>query len=293
MRSQVLAKLRDGRSRCLVMTSVGNMGIDVPHVRVVAAMFIPFTIASLVQMIGRGGRDGHPCVFFGAFRASSASFEHIDTLSKTRCIRDALIGQFWHEEQGDRPDYCCGEIKCSRCAGEATGVLQAGALPRAHANSEVRVRYEARVPGQLRGKLRSYHKEQVRLERGAAVREVDSAVLAEEARRIEVFSLISTLRDRICEDSERVLVSAHLWGERFMRRVAKFSPDISEPSDLELFGLWDHVLQQQVFDTIHNQPQAQPEGESFAGAQARFIKKTTPKKKKKLRPDTGKKRRRR
>lgn len=61
-RERVLRGWHDGSITHVVGTSAFGLGIDKPNVRTVVHLCIPETLDRLYQEIGRGGRDGAPCL---------------------------------------------------------------------------------------------------------------------------------------------------------------------------------------------------------------------------------------
>ncbi len=81
----------------IVGTSAFGLGVNMADVRSVVHACIPETIDRLYQEVGRGGRDGHPCVAFVA--TTPADLPVATRLNKQTVIGDELGWGRWHSMQ--------------------------------------------------------------------------------------------------------------------------------------------------------------------------------------------------
>jgi superfamily II DNA helicase RecQ len=84
------------RKGIMFATSCFGLGVDVPNVRLVIVVDLPFEMESLVQMFGRAGRDGGraKCVLFWNRRKEEATINGMirqrESAFKVSCLRNLL-----------------------------------------------------------------------------------------------------------------------------------------------------------------------------------------------------------
>ncbi|WP_229072220.1 protein DpdF [Actinoplanes sp. DH11] len=78
----------------VVGTSAFGLGVDMPNVRAVVHACLPETIDRYYQEVGRGGRDGQPCV---AFMATTPADKNLaERVNRVTLIGDDLGWMRWH-----------------------------------------------------------------------------------------------------------------------------------------------------------------------------------------------------
>lgn len=112
---------RDGKTRVLIGTSAIGMGIDIPDIRTVLFYGVPSDIESLVQGIGRGGRDGELCECVLFVRPCDHNLAKEDKHLKnyientTMCRRKIMMLAFSHKPLGPAVKHLCCDICQSKC----------------------------------------------------------------------------------------------------------------------------------------------------------------------------------
>jgi superfamily II DNA helicase RecQ len=114
-----------GKGRLIVTTSALGLGIDVPDVRLVVHVEMPFTMADLGQQTGRAGRDGQPSeailLLFGPAAAATPPSKPPDAEGTARqdylggrTCRRVILDAFLDGRQG-RAGCESGEEVCDFC----------------------------------------------------------------------------------------------------------------------------------------------------------------------------------
>lgn len=153
--------VKSGETRCVVVTQVALLGLNISNVRIILAFFTPHIASDGPQILGRGGRDGFECHAIFFHKESTLSFVGVEGLSDTQkgrvMLRDMAMSEtcrvmpmLQHFHLDGLPeipdDFLC--THCDLCLkADIASTVVAPKLPQLHRtppNNDLRVRYDAK-----------------------------------------------------------------------------------------------------------------------------------------------------